>query len=178
MRDREIFSPFFVWFFQKIGFKALSFSDGEEQLNQGENFKNLFLEEATDHLETFILGLGNINQTVADHEDSQRIFRAAFCLKGGSDLLGLDNLKKIVYGLEQCFQTVRDNHLSVNHLIQCQFTDLCQILVEIFAEIATTDYGQLTELNRAIAPNSAILLEQLKESIEICIPLSDSRGNS
>jgi len=127
-------------------------------MKQEEAIQAIFLQEAREHLETLSLGLSNINITVADHDQSQEIFRAFFCLKGGTAILGFSPVYKIVIGLEDCFRMVRDNYLSVDSLVQSQFTAVAQVLENLFTYIGEGDNSQLAE-------KSSILLEQLKANI-------------
>lgn len=135
-------------------------------MNQDEKIKGIFLQEATEHLETLMLGLSNINITVANYDQSQEIFRAFFCLKGGSAMLGFYDVQKIVHGLENCFSMIRQNSLVIDQPIQLLFMEVCQILGELFTAIAQTNHGQLSGSSRAIAPKKLISLQHLEESVK------------
>lgn len=67
-----------------------------------------FIEEAKDHLQTIEQGVLNLQETLADSEMVNEVFRAAHSIKGGAAMLGVSGIQHIAHRLEDYFKILKD----------------------------------------------------------------------
>ena len=79
-----------------------------------QQFRDVFFEEAREHLETMENGLLGLEAGGdADAATLNRIFRAAHTIKGGSGMFGLSETARFTHSLENLLDRVRGGRISV-----------------------------------------------------------------
>ncbi len=78
------------------------------QPEQQQRIMGYFIEEAKDHLNTIEQGLLNLQNTIADPEMVNEVFRAAHSVKGGAAMLGLSSIQKTSHRLEDFFKILKE----------------------------------------------------------------------
>ena len=97
-------------------------------MNNVDNFKQSFREEAREILVDLESALLELNENRDDQEIIGRVFRALHTLKGSGAMFGFDELAAFTHNLETAFDEVRNGRLQVNsELIDLTLTALDQI---------------------------------------------------
>lgn len=106
-------------------------------------YKDMFVEEAREHLDT-------LNQTLVDFEDDpgdeealHQIFRAAHTLKGMAAAMNYDKIQELSHKTEDTLDLVRNDELEVStELVDLIFDcfDGLETMVEEIAESDATDF--------------------------------------
>jgi two-component system, chemotaxis family, sensor kinase CheA len=79
-----------------------------------QQFRDVFFEEAREHLETMESGLLGLEAGgEADSDTLNRIFRSAHTIKGGSGMFGLDEIARFTHSLENLLDQVRGGKISM-----------------------------------------------------------------
>ena len=79
-----------------------------------QQFRDVFFEEAREHLETMESGLLGLEAGgEADAETLNGIFRSAHTIKGGSGMFGLDDIARFTHSLENLLDQVRGGKISM-----------------------------------------------------------------
>ncbi len=79
-----------------------------------QQFRDVFFEEAREHLETMESGLLGLEAGgEADSDTLNRIFRSAHTIKGGSGMFGLDDIARFTHSLENLLDQVRGGKISM-----------------------------------------------------------------
>ena len=79
-----------------------------------QQFRDVFFEEAREHLETMESGLLGLEAGgEADSDTLNRIFRSAHTIKGGSGMFGLDDIARFTHSLENLLDQVRAGKISM-----------------------------------------------------------------
>lgn len=77
-----------------------------------EKFLLRFIDEAKDHLQQLSTGIAELEQSPADTELVNRLFRSAHTLKGSSRMLKLEPVSTTAHCLEELLSALRDGNLS------------------------------------------------------------------
>ncbi len=106
-------------------------------------YKDMFVEEAREHLQT-------LNQTLVDFEEDPKnadalnqIFRAAHTLKGMAAAMNYDKIQKLSHKTEDTLDLVRNNQIEVStDLVDLVFDcfDGLETMVEDIADTDATDF--------------------------------------
>lgn len=91
----------------------------------------IFQAETEDHLNTLEDGLVRLEQDDRDPELMQALFRAAHTIKGTAGMIGHKRLVEITHVLENAFDAVRKNQLSIS----TNLIDLCLDTVDILRSL-------------------------------------------
>ena len=91
----------------------------------------IFQAETEDHLTTLEDGLVRLEQDDRDPELLQALFRAAHTIKGTAGMIGHKRLVEITHVLENAFDAVRKNQLSIS----TGLIDLCLETVDILRSL-------------------------------------------
>lgn len=91
----------------------------------------IFQAETEDHLTTLEDGLVRLEQNDRDPELLQALFRAAHTIKGTAGMIGHKRLVEITHVLENAFDAVRKNQLSIS----TNLIDLCLDTVDILRSL-------------------------------------------
>lgn len=97
-----------------------------------------FIEESKEHLNTIGLGLVHLSSTVADANQIGEVFRAAHSIKGGSAMLGLNSIKQIAHGLEECFKILKEVPVDVDETLKSLFLEVFDCLKTLLENLSST----------------------------------------
>lgn len=103
----------------------------------------IFLEEAEEQLQFLEEGLLRLEQGAREPELIQSIFRAAHTLKGSSATLGFQQMASVTHALENIFDRVRKNQLSVDSAMVNVLLEALDILRGLKEELAGGKVGTL-----------------------------------
>jgi two-component system chemotaxis sensor kinase CheA len=78
-----------------------------------DRYTELFLDEASEHIEDLNQNLLRLERDGSDPETINEIFRSAHTLKSSAAFVGLDSLSALAHHMEDLFQKVRENSLDV-----------------------------------------------------------------
>jgi two-component system, chemotaxis family, sensor kinase CheA len=94
-----------------------------------QQFREVFFEEAREHLETLESGLLSLEAGGdADAETLNSIFRSAHTIKGGSGMFGLDDTARFTHSLENLLDQVRAGKISVTRPLVDILLRSCDVL--------------------------------------------------
>jgi len=129
-----------------------------------------FIEEASDHLNTIESSLVNLQETLADPEMMNELFRAAHSIKGGAAMLGITGMQHVSHNLEDSFKVLKDYpETKVDQDLQSLLltgVDTLKDLLQLLQNPSESD-EQITQETLA---NSEPLFAQLKSRISALVP--------
>jgi chemotaxis protein histidine kinase CheA len=139
------------------------------QTTKQQQILGYFIEEAKEHLNTIENGLLNLNQTMADSEGLNELFRAAHSIKGGAAMLGFNSIQKLAHHLEDYFKLLKDNtdNICIDRQLEDLFLkgfDALQALVEQLQsnfELREEDAGPIVQSMEPVFAELGQYLEQL-----------------
>lgn len=99
-----------------------------------------FIEEAKEHLDTIEQGLLNLQDTMADSERMNELFRAAHSVKGGAAMLGFNSIQKVGHHLEDSFKLLKEHPLTIDQRLEDLFLQGFDILKGLVEELQSP-YG-------------------------------------
>jgi two-component system chemotaxis sensor kinase CheA len=148
-------------------------------------YRNLFLEEATEHLAEMSRALLTLEKNPDDGEAIDLVFRMAHSIKGMAGSLGYDSITEISHKLEDRMDAYRSaGRIDVAEGIGILFRGL-DGLERMVAVVRDTDEPPPPdpELARALSPKGAIAqapgaLEEPPKKGLSCLPTPPSRGVS
>ena len=117
-------------------------------------YKDLFVEEAREHLKTLNQSLLDFEKNPKDKDTMNKIFRAAHTIKGMSATMNYDRIQKLSHRTEDALDLIRNNKLEVtSEVIDLIFKcfDGIETMVENIADNNMTDFditGLVAELER------------------------------
>lgn len=94
-----------------------------------------FIEEAKDHLNTIEQGLLNLQETLADPEMVNEVFRAAHSVKGGAAMLGLNAIQRVAHRLEDFFKILKDTPIKVDEELKSLFLRTSDALEDLLGQL-------------------------------------------
>ncbi|PSB19908.1 hybrid sensor histidine kinase/response regulator [Phormidesmis priestleyi ULC007] len=114
------------------------------QPEQQQRIMGYFIEEAKDHLNTIEQGLLNLQNTIADPEMVNEVFRAAHSVKGGAAMLGLSSIQKTSHRLEDFFKILKETpgikpDQNVETLLLRVFDTLQELLEQLQGPFGLTE---------------------------------------
>lgn len=135
-------------------------------------FKDLFLGEAQEHIQTLNANLLALEQSPGDLGRVEAMFRAAHSLKGGAAMMGYTSLAELAHGAEDVLHMLRDGQWPfVPSLANLLFstTDQFQLLLDAIAadRQAPVDIAGTLEQLRNYTPDAAAPTAPEPESIEL-----------
>jgi len=134
-----------------------------------------FIEEASDHINTIESSLVNLQETLADPEIMNEVFRAAHSIKGGAAMLGITDMQHVSHNLEDSFKVLKDYPDSkVDQDLQSLLLFGLDTLKELLQQIQSPSEVNEQAAQEALA-NSEPLFAQLKTRISALIPAVDSK---
>ena len=98
-------------------------------------YKNEFISEARDHMDTLNEGLLVLEKDASDMDNINRIFRAFHTLKGNSAAMGFMKFSELAHSLEDVLSKVRDKELEVKQEVMDLLFDGCDQLEQGLDEI-------------------------------------------
>jgi len=96
-------------------------------------FRDLFFDEAAEHLSTMEIGLLALSSEGADDDQLNAIFRAAHSIKGSAGSVGLSEISTFTHGLENILDRMRRRELAASEdlvALLLTATDTVRTLVE------------------------------------------------
>ncbi|PLW79793.1 chemotaxis protein CheA [Candidatus Woesearchaeota archaeon] len=121
-----------------------------------EEYKEIFVNEAKEHLDNLNNGLVSLEKNPKDSEIINNIFRSFHTLKGNSATMGYEKFSNLAHKLEDLLDLIRNNKLSINSdimdvlLMGCDYLDdgLSKIEGDISESIdARKVYDKLNKIN-------------------------------
>lgn len=132
---------------------------------QQQRILGYFLEEASDHLNTIEQGLLNLQNTLADSEMVNEIFRAAHSIKGGAAMLGLNSIQRTAHRLEDFFKILKEcPSIQIEQTLESLFLqvfDNLKALLEQLQNGSSLNDGEASRLMAEVEPVFAALEHQL-----------------
>ncbi len=119
-----------------------------------EEYKNMFVEEAREHLQTLNQSLLDFEKDPKNKDALNKIFRAAHTIKGMSATLNYEKIQKLSHKTEDTLDLIRNNKLEVDaEIIDLIFKcfDGIEKMVEDIASHDMTEYdiqGLIAELEK------------------------------
>jgi len=108
-----------------------------------EEYKDMFIEESREHLNTINQSLLDFEKNPEDSEAMNKIFRAAHTIKGMSATMNYDKIQKLSHKTEDTLDLIRNHQLDVDsNIIDLIFDcfDGIEKMVEDIANSDSTDY--------------------------------------
>jgi len=120
-----------------------------------EQYKELFIEEAKEHLQTITQALLDLEKNPEDMETLNKIFRSAHTLKGSSGMMGFNDISELTHVMEDVFDELRKGAKASSNLIDVLFE--CVDALE--ARLAKLENGE----------DEPIDVSSLIEKLKVCI---------
>ena len=126
------------------------------QPEQQQRIMGYFIEEAKDHLNTIERGLLNLQNTIAEPEMVNEVFRAAHSVKGGAAMLGLNAIQHSAHRLEDYFKVLKDSvgiqvDQRLESLLLRVFDTLQELVEQLQSPFGMTE-ASASQAMAAIAP--------------------------
>ncbi|MCD6445899.1 chemotaxis protein CheA, partial [Candidatus Bathyarchaeota archaeon] len=86
-----------------------------------EQYKELFIEEAKEHLQTITQSLLDLEKNPENVEILNKIFRSAHTLKGSSGMMGFNDISELTHTMEDIFDELRKGAKVSSNLIDVLF---------------------------------------------------------
>ena len=140
-----------------------------------DRYTELFLEEATEHIEELNQNLLTLERDGFDPEVINEIFRTAHTLKSSAAFVGLDRLSETAHHMEDLLQIIKDGGMEVTtHLVNVFFQCLDRIkrVINLVAqgEKSEDDFqdiiSELVKLSDQASPESAPAAPQTPAPVE------------
>jgi len=126
-----------------------------------------FIEEAADHLNTIETGLVNLQETLADQEMLNEIFRAAHSIKGGAAMLGIASMQHVAHNLEDYFKVLKENpRTKIDQEVQSLFLRAFDTLKELLVQLQSPT-GLTDDITQEVLAESEPIFAQLKSYIQV-----------
>lgn len=119
-----------------------------------EKYRQLFLDEGRDHLESMTMTLAKLEDDPSNRQHIDELFRNAHSIKGMASSMGYEPIQQLSHQIEDAFSIIRDGETQAEqgilHVIYEGVDLLCAMFDEIDAEgsvtvDAETLIGQLQE---------------------------------
>ncbi|AFY73931.1 chemotaxis protein histidine kinase-like protein [Synechococcus sp. PCC 7502] len=129
-----------------------------------------FIEEASDHINTIESSLVNLQDTLADPEMMNELFRAAHSIKGGAAMLGITDMQHVAHNLEDSFKVLKDHpETEVDQDFQSLLLTALDTLKELLQQLQNPSEANDQVAQETLA-NSEPLFAQLKTRISNLVP--------
>jgi two-component system chemotaxis sensor kinase CheA len=102
-------------------------------------FHAIFVEEASEHLETLESGFMQLEKTPDDSELLNAIFRSAHTIKGSSGTVGLPDIAKFTHVMEEILESLRAGELSTNKQMISTLLEALDMIKEMVAAVASEE---------------------------------------
>lgn len=154
--------------------KLLSISDNDQ-------YKQLFIEEAKEHIETLTKSLLNLEKDPENKDLVNMLFRSAHTLKGSSGMMGFKDFQELTHSMEDIFDHMRQGDKPTSNLVstllECVDTlseRLDKIQNNIQTEIDVACLKKKLDSDQQKADNTEKKqVEKKKESSPSCFELDD-----
>ena len=102
-------------------------------------FHQIFVEEASEHLETLENGFMQLEKTPDDSELLNAIFRSAHTIKGSSGTVGLPDIAKFTHVMEEILESLRSGDLSPDKQMISTLLEALDLIKEMVAAVASEE---------------------------------------
>jgi two-component system chemotaxis sensor kinase CheA len=106
-------------------------------------YKNEFISEARDHLDTLNEGLLELEKDSSNQDNINKLFRAFHTLKGNSAAMGFMKFSELAHSLEDILSKVRDKEMDVNSDVMDLLFRGCDLLESGLDIINNTDKDEI-----------------------------------
>ncbi|MFP4400270.1 MAG: chemotaxis protein CheW [Candidatus Woesearchaeota archaeon] len=130
-------------------------------------YKNEFISEAQDHMDTLNQGLLVLEKDASDMDNINKIFRAFHTLKGNSAAMGFMKFSELAHSLEDVLSKVRDKELEVRQEVMDLLFDGVDLLEEGL-DLISQDNADALEVE-GIIPELKNIIGAKEESFDIKI---------
>lgn len=114
-------------------------------------FMDIFLEEANEHLENLNSSLLQLEKKPQDKYHLNEIFRSAHTLKGMSATMGFNKISSLTHEMENLLDGIRRGDLGINERIVDLLFECLDALQLLISSIANTGDEQEFDMNELIA---------------------------
>jgi two-component system chemotaxis sensor kinase CheA len=125
-----------------------------------EEFKQGFIDEAYQLAEKLEEQLLNLEGTEVNDSDIQEIFRVMHTIKGSSAMFGFSNTEKITHELEDVYDLIRDNKLTISDAIIGHTLNTIDIVKALLHNNDTPDASNQKKYNEIITALDLILQDE------------------
>ncbi len=137
------------------------------QPEQQQRIMGYFIEEAKDHLNTIEQGLLNLQNTIADPEMVNEVFRAAHSVKGGAAMLGLSSIQKTSHRLEDFFKILKETPgIKPDQTVETLLLRVFDTLQELLEQLQGP-FGLTEETSNATMANVEPVFEELQQYLNL-----------
>ncbi len=102
-------------------------------------FHAIFVEEASEHLETLENGFMQLEKTPDDADLLNAIFRSAHTIKGSSGTVGLPDIAKFTHVMEEILESLRSGELITTKDMISTLLEALDIIKEMIAAVAAEE---------------------------------------
>jgi two-component system chemotaxis sensor kinase CheA len=102
-------------------------------------FHAIFVEEASEHLETLESGFMELEKNPDDSDLLNAIFRSAHTIKGSSGTVGLPDIAKFTHVMEEILESLRAGELSTSKEMITTLLEALDVIKEMVAAVATEE---------------------------------------
>lgn len=99
-------------------------------------FHAIFVEEASEHLETLENGFMQLEKTPGDAELLNSIFRSAHTIKGSSGTVGLPDIARFTHVMEEILESLRAGELTIHKEMISTLLEALDMIKEMVAAVA------------------------------------------
>ena len=137
------------------------------QPEQQQRIMGYFIEEAKDHLNTIEQGLLNLQNTIADPEMVNEVFRAAHSVKGGAAMLGLSGIQKTSHRLEDFFKILKETPgIKPDQKVETLLLRVFDTLQELLEQLQGP-FGLTAETSSATMAGVEPVFEELQQYLDL-----------
>jgi two-component system chemotaxis sensor kinase CheA len=137
-------------------------------------FHAIFVEEASEHLETLENGFMQLEKSPDDSELLNAIFRSAHTIKGSSGTVGLPNISKFTHVMEEILEAMRGGELTPDKSMISTLLESLDMIKEMVAAVAAEEEFPFERCHDLMARMQAIMGETQPEAAE---PQVDDRAD-
>jgi two-component system chemotaxis sensor kinase CheA len=147
-----------------------------------ENYKDIFIEEAKDHIKNMNNALLALEKNNADITPLNELFRSSHTLKGMAATMGYDKLAEFTHMLEEIMDRIRDGKMamdvSVINLLFKSVDTLEKFIESILRQNidATDDYKEIIKDIKSMISNETETIKKNEENktVEIDIEIEEN----
>ncbi len=132
-----------------------------------QSYKETFISEARDHLDTLNEGLLELEKGT-DDDTVNRLFRAFHTLKGNSAAMGFMNFSELAHSLEDVLGKIREKELKIDQRITDLLFEGCDILEEGLETISEKNADEIDIIG--VVTELKDIMGITDEMVEVTIP--------
>lgn len=132
-------------------------------------FHAIFIEEASEHLETLENGFMQLEKTPDDSELLNAIFRSAHTIKGSSGTVGLPEIANFTHAMEEILESLRCGELSPDKQMISTLLEALDMIKEMVAAVAAEEQFHFGSCLDLMSRMQAIKCTTEQESAQLSI---------